>query len=318
MRFIHNFAAIALGLSLCNAVHAEALLSFGVEQQGEVLAKSGPAVVTQNDFDAYLTRIPERDHAAFLNSPARVEQAITQLLVVRHYMAEAKRTGLLEEPIHQALMFQTAAVLIAERMTDRFVQENMLEDYSERAREMFLSSPRRFRHPDRLDFTHLFVRVAADDDQVEAMQQMLDLHEQLENGTSLDELLMEYSEDPLLEDNQGRYQGVDEKEIDGVVRSHLLQLDPGQRSQPFPSSRGWHIVRLDARHEGGAPEDFGEVREHAIKVARNDHRTRLQERLRSRLIDEHSVEIPEGAVRELLKRHGVSWSRDFQDLTTQD
>lgn len=316
---IHTLGLISMIL-VFGSLQAETSdkIHFQIAQQGSVLAQSGPAIVTQGDFDAYMTRIPESDHVAFLNSPSRVEQALTQLVVVRHYMAEAERTGLLEEALHQALMFQTAAVLTADRMTERFVEENTLEDYTDRALEMFLSNPTRFRKSNRLDFTHLLIRVSPEDDQVEAMEKMLELHARLRDGANLDELVLEYSDDPQLENNQGRYRGVDSEELEGTIRRHIELLEPGERSQPFPSGLGWHIVRLDARHDGEVPQSFDEIREHAIDVARREHQSRLQERLRSRLTGDHEFVIPEGAIRELLDRYGASWSRDHEELISED
>lgn len=310
-----------LGLvALLASIHVSAddRVKMEIQQTGSVVATAGPAVVTTNDFHAYMSRIPESDHKGFLQSPARVEQALVQLLEVRLFMAEAYREGLLSDPLHQALIFQTASVLTAERMAEHYMETHVLDDYTDRARELFLADPQRFNMPERLDFTHLLIRVEPEDDQVAAMKQVLDLHEQLEAGAELDDLAQEYSEDPQLANNQGRYQGVEPKELEGTVRRHIEQLEPGERSQPFPSGFGWHIVRLDARHGGGVAENFEEVRERALRAARNDHRARLRDQLRSRLTGEHETVIPEDAIRELLDHYEVTWSRDHEELVIAD
>ncbi|RFF26529.1 MULTISPECIES: peptidylprolyl isomerase [unclassified Wenzhouxiangella] len=317
MRLTYKCFILALGLSLGNAGYADSLLSFSVEQQGDILAQAGPAVVTQRDFDAYMTQIPETDHVAFLNSPARVEKALTQLMLVRQYMVEATRTGLLDDPLHQALLLQTASVLTAERMTEQYIDENTLDDYSDQAHEMYLANPERFREPETLDFSHLLVKRDPDDDQIKLMELMLELNERLKDGADLDELIARYSEDPRVEENRGRYEHVEPDQLERSVRRQLERLEPGERSQPFPSALGWHIVRLDARNEGRIPE-WDEVRDAATEQARNEHRAKLNDRFRSRLAGSHSMQLPEGAVRELLERYNVDWTRDHETLATED
>lgn len=319
--FRRSMALPLLGLMLCTgsmtSVGASELLEVQVAQKGPVLAEAGPAIVTQSDFDAFMARIPEEDHVAFLNSPARVEQALTQLLVARHYMAEAERTGFLENPLHQAVLFQLAARVTAERLTEKYVEENTLDDYSDRAHELYLADPGRFRRPASLDFTHLLISVGPDDDQVAAMKQVLAIHEELEAGKDLADLVAEYSDDPRAGDNQGRYENIDPEQLEGSIRRQLEKLDPGERSEPFPSSLGWHVVRLDAEHEAEVP-GYEDVRQEALEQARNEHRVQLRERLRSRLTRDHQVAIPEGAVRELLERYNVDWNRDYRDLVAED
>lgn len=60
-------------------------------------------------------------------------------------------------------------------------------------------------------------------------------------------LAEQYSEDPGSAVQGGELGWADPNIYDPQFRDVLLQLQPGQYSEPFRSSHGWHIVQLEER-----------------------------------------------------------------------
>src|SRR5688572_3138009 len=58
------------------------------------VAKQGEATVDVHDVDAHMQSIPAKDRASFIDSPKRIEQMLSHMLLRRNLANEARALGL--------------------------------------------------------------------------------------------------------------------------------------------------------------------------------------------------------------------------------
>ncbi|MEX0916233.1 MAG: peptidylprolyl isomerase, partial [Wenzhouxiangellaceae bacterium] len=218
---------------------------------------------------------------------------------------------LIADPLFQAQMYQAAIVQIAERYMTHIWEQERLDDYGDQAEELYLVRKDLLRLPQRADFTHVLIRSAGTRGELDAMKSIFNIYELLAEERPLAELAAEYSEDPQAEHNSGRYDGVDIDSLDKAVAEVVRQLPPGEISQPFRSELGWHIVELHRRYRREIGS-FAQVRERALEVAEQRHRSAVRERILRRLSRQEN-EFQPGAVESLLTRYETS-EQDIEKL----
>ena len=92
--------AILFALASVNAF-AETTPTKVVDRTNSVLAKQGAATVEAIDVDAHLASMPMGDRAGYIDSPKRIEQLLSHLLMRRNMAIEARELGLDKDPIIQ-------------------------------------------------------------------------------------------------------------------------------------------------------------------------------------------------------------------------
>lgn len=277
-------------------------------QTGEALAIYRGSVVTQDDFQAFLETIPSDDRAEFLSSPERVERTLTNMVLGRRALDLARESGeLTAQPLAGRIGLE-AGRLAVDHLRRLFLDEHMLDDYTEVARELFLSRPSEFVVPATVDFAHIVVAPVIDGDPVGGMRMILELYDNALATDDLREIAIAVGESGDHYRAGGDHQNIRLDQLERALAQRLSQMQLGQISEPLRTSSGWHIVQLH-RRDGSDAADFDEVRDQAIDVARARHREDLIVRFRNELL-EGGVELPDGAIREMLARNGVSWTRE--------
>ncbi len=311
MKLLQLLALSAFTTLAVVPIQAQLLPDAPIEQRLEIfthsppIARQGNAVVTVSDMDAYLARLPEEHRSGFLRSRDRVGQAIENLMLPRLLLNEARQSDFIRSKDLHAKLFQSAAVLIGQEYMDHYFAEQELDDYSQLAREIYLTEPERFRSPASLDFTHILVAVGADQGELDGMKRILSIYESLQDGADLENLAAEYSDDPAVVDNQGTYTSVVPDTLDEAVSQALSLMQPGQISEPVRSVFGWHVLRMDANNESRQLE-WDEAREQALQTARIRHMERARERLVQRLRADQLV-VDAEAVQAILDQYEVDW-----------
>lgn len=279
-----------------------------LRQSGDVLARYSDAVVTQTDFDAFLQGIPLRDRSAFLRSPERVEDTLVNMLIGQRALAMAAQNGLLAEELFQGRVLLEAGKIAVESLRNAYLDQYMLDDYTELARELFISRREDFAAEGTVDFAHVIVAAEIDGDPTRGMRDILDLYDAAVERADLRTLAIEIGQSDDPHRAGGDHKAITVSQLEPNIASHLRLMQPGEISEPIRTESGWHVVQLNAVH-GRAPRDFEEVREEAIEVARSRHQDALLGRFRAELMS-GDIQLPEGAIRDLLSRHGVTWSRE--------
>lgn len=291
-------------LSATSMVMAETVeRSLMIRLESEIFATRGETVLTQADFDARLDRIPEDHRVPFLASPERIERAMKDEMLLRMLADDGMEAGLLDDERTQALLWQSAMHLIAERHVENVLEEAELDDYSQQARELWLVGDYRPENPEKFDFTHLLVS-SVERTEARAARLAWQFYEQLEQGAAFGELIEAHSEDPSVEENRGRFTGVSAEELEPEFAAALSDLEQaGEIFEPVQTRYGWHIIRLDRRHPARSMK-YEEALPELKEIARQRHRESVRDRYYASLFDQPG-EIKEGAVRKLLERYGV-------------
>jgi len=284
-----------------------------IERESEVFMRRGSGVVTQLDFDVFLSRMPAHHRPAFVSSPDNISGALNELITPRQIAAEARQEApeVVDDPLLQGQMYQAAIVQIAERYMTHIWEQERLEDYTDQAREIFMVRKDLLRQPLHADFTHVLVRSGGTRGELDAMKSIINVYDLIAEGRSLSDLAAEYSEDPQAKTNSGRYEDVEISTLDPAVASMIQQLQPGQISQPFRSEFGWHILQLNRTWRPDV-ESFEQVREQALEVAEQRHKTQVRERILRRFNMKEN-EFEPGAVEALTARYKAS-DQDMEKL----
>lgn len=287
--------------------------SITVEVESDAFMRRGDGVVTQLDFDVYLSRMPPHHRPAFVSSPDNISSALNELITPRQLAAEAREQApeVVNDPLLQGQMYQAAIVQIAERYMTHIWEEERLDDYTDQAREVYLVRKDLLRPPLHADFTHVLINSGTVRGELDAMKSIINIYDLISEGRTVEDLAAEYSEDRQAGENSGRYEDVEVSTLDSAVAGMVQQLEPGQISQPFRSEFGWHILKLNNRWR---PEigSFDQVREKALELAEQRHKTQVRERVLRR-INLKENEFEPGAVEDLTGRYKAS-EQDLEKL----
>lgn len=271
----------------------------------------GDVVLTQKDIDAYLQRVPAEHRAEVLAGAQRIGDILTNIVLIEGFRPLAAAEGMLDDPDIQARLYLTVGREVRDIYRERFLDSIELDDYSSRARELYLTDPDRFQTPQTIDFRHILVAAGSQRSEIEAMERIIEIHKALTNGADFSEVAVKYSDDPSVAENKGFFEGIDPTNLVSQVAALLARTSQGELSPPVRSQFGWHLVVLEAVHPG-QPQTWEQARERAMSIARERHRTVAYERL-LRDIQDVPHEFAEGAVATLLARYGVVLAEDVSE-----
>lgn len=271
---------------------------------------SGDAVVTHGYLDAFLIeRVPESERGMLLASPDRVGRLLEGLIREQAFFERALRAGVLDQPETQQLLNRVLVSRVAGIYRDHHLSAVELDDYEAQARELYLTERGLFRAPEKVDVLHLLVLVEPSRTEHEAMRRILEVHDLLLSGAEPDAIIEANSEDPTYPENQGLLSGIIASDLVAPVAAVVSGLEPGEWSAPVRSQFGWHLVRLEARHEGVVPS-WEEARSRATQIARERHLQVALERLFREVQDNPAI-FSEGAVAEMRARYSVPAEHSF-------
>lgn len=265
------------------------------------------SILTQDDFAAFLQTIPPGERQAFLRSPERVERTLNNMMLGRRALDLAYAAGSLDaQPLAGRIRLEAGRVAV-DQLRQEFLDTHMLEDYTDVARELFLTRREEFAAPATVDFAHVIIAPVINDDAVAGMRQILEIYDQAIAAGDLRDIAVEVGDS---EDYRagGFHEAIALNQIEPLLAQRLIDLQPGEISEPVRTSSGWHVLQMVAVRERD-DRDFESVKDQAIERARSRHREELIVRFSNELL-EGGIEIPDGAILELLTRHGVSWSRE--------
>jgi peptidyl-prolyl cis-trans isomerase SurA len=135
---------------------------------------------------------------------------------------------------------------------------------------------------------HILLSTNAVRDQDTARKTLDELRERATAGEPFDVLARTYSEDQATASQGGDLGWLSKGAMEPPFEAALANLQPGDISQPFQTSLGWHIAQLLQRREADETETFlrGQARQQLWQIKVEDE-TRLWLR---RLRDEAYVE----------------------------
>ena len=267
-----------------------------------VFAYQGDAVLTQVGIDAAFSNIPERDRMPFIRDGARVDRMVRNIMRTEVIALDAIKNGFDEDPLVVERMIQAAHRELAKAWLDQIPKNAPAADYEAMAYEDYLVNPENYQTKEFLDVTHILIATENRTDE-EALALAMDLRERaIADPASFTALVLEYSDDPAKEQNQGSYPRMTHGQMADQFEDAAFALEnEGDISEPVRTDYGYHIIRLDKRYEP-KQKSFEEVREEAVAEMKKQHQEKHLEIYVKGLLSEGIV-LPEGSVEVMLKRH---------------
>lgn len=98
-----------------------------------------------------------------------------------------------------------------------------------------------------VEVSHIMLR-AGSRDEIKAKTQIFEIHKKLSNGAKWEDLVKQYSEDPGSKDIGGKLRPFGVGALARIPEFEAVAFSlktPGEISDPFQTSFGWHVVRLE-------------------------------------------------------------------------
>lgn len=266
----------------------------------DILASRGKGVVTQDEFDARVDRIPPDVRYSTLRHTGRFRDVLNSLLLKSQLAADAREAGFDKQKIVVDRMQLAGEMELADAWLEHYVEQQGDADYEALAYETYQLRQDEFLTAPRIDVSHILISTAERTDE-EAKSLADSVHEKIEaNPASFDELVGQYSEDPSAVSNKGKFKSVKKGDMVKPFEEAAFALGPGQFSQPVKTVYGYHIIRLDA-HIKPQNLSFAEVRESLVDAERTKHKDRIRNDYLSKLTA-LEVDMSEEALREMVRR----------------
>lgn len=230
------------------------------------LVSRGSVVVTAQDFEAQMQRIPE---AMRLESRATLDRVATMtdtLFVNRALAAEAKAAGFLDDPLVVLRGQQVLEAYQARAWLDNFERTYKFPNLEGRAREIYLSDRAKYTLPETFAVDHILVN-RLDRTPEMGRARINEARAKILGGADFYAVAKEYTNDPGFKQNGGKLGVMPASELDAEIGQVLPRLKIGEVSEPILTRSGFHLVRVTARNPG-RQLPFEDVKESIIEDER--------------------------------------------------
>jgi len=268
----------------------------------QVLAYKGGVTLSQTEIDAVFSKLPDSERLLFIRDGAKVDQLIKSLLQRKVIARDAVTAGYDQEPLIAARLELEKQKELAEAWLQKIMQDAPGADFETLAYEQYLADPDAYRSEEVLDVSHILIGTERRGE-AEARELAVSLRAQLaDSPDTFEEFVLEFSDDPVKENNGGRYVNMHRgMMVEPFEKAAFALHDAGQISEPVRTEYGYHIIRLNSR-SGGELQDYSAVKDEAIARARNDYLDNYRQNYLRRILADPVV-IPEGAVEIMAKRY---------------
>lgn len=247
--------------ALCAAVFSYVCPAVLAADADPVLARRGSAEMTRSELDARLAEIPPDKVVGFLSDPERIDQIVSQVLLVEQLADEAIDAGLDADPrLARQLDLARKRILGQLRLEQLRAEAGRKADAAQLARERYLAEKSRFTVAESRSARHILF---ATDKQSEAdaLAAAEAARARLAAGESFEALARELSDDTGSRDSGGLIADIPRGRTDPAFETALFGLvKPGDRTAPVKSQFGYHLIELESV-QPERQQTFEEVRE---------------------------------------------------------
>ena len=263
-----------------------------------VLAKVGPAVITESDFQAVVAQLPQQQQMMLQIVQGAKEELVTRLAERKLLSLEAEKMGLENSPTFQRALAQTKDDLLAREYLQKEgpgLQAKMkLSDADLQA--YFKAHEKDFVTPAKATARHILVLVngpatsgkGVTDE--EAKKKVAEIQADLKAGKKLEDLAKTYSDDPGSKDKGGLYEDFDPKTMDPAFAKAVEAQPLGVVGEPVKSMYGYHLIEVEKRTPA-APQTFEEAKEKVNEAAGKARQEEVWKSLMAKLKKEFPVTL---------------------------
>jgi peptidyl-prolyl cis-trans isomerase C len=236
-----------------------------------VVAKQGNAAVTLEDVDTFAQRIPQGKRSGFFNSPQRIQDAITSMLLQKQLATEARSAGLDKDPVVQQQVAMATDETLANVRMARLKDDITVPDLTQLAREEYLGHKENYLTGARLDVQHVVIstksRSAAE---AKALAVTVE-KEAVARPDQFDALVDKYSDDPSKETDHGFADATGAKRYGAAfVETANALAKPGAISGIVETKSGFHVIKL-IDHAAQHQQTFADVGDGILARLRVDY-----------------------------------------------
>lgn len=298
---ISSFLAGAVGLVLT----ASAAMAAGNDNDDStVIAKQGAATVLPIDVDAHVATMRPQLRAGFINSPKRIEQMLSQMLLRKNLAIQARELGIDKDPIVQREIESAAESILMRRRIELFREQLEVPDLAQLVKERYLAEAAKFRTDDQAEVVHLLLKTGPNRDDAEARKQLMQWREDVLAGKAeLEDLAEKYSDEPAAKSTRGLLKKAGLSQYVQPFSQAVRELrNPKDLSMPVKTDFGWHLIELRS-FEPGRQLAFEEVEDALLAAERDKYLAAEQEKFISQL-QELPIEASEASIAPLRERYG--------------
>ncbi len=260
--------------------------------------------VTQQDFDARISRIPQKDRLPFLRDGGRVEMVLRKMMLDKRLADEARLAGFDKKPLVELRLQLAMETELADAWLDSVEASKVdVADFELMAKEYYQTHPQEFKQPASVDVAHILIAIENRSDAA-ALELANKVYSQLsEDSSHWDELVLEHSDDPGSKGNSGKYLGVvPGKMVKPFEIAAFALQQVGDISQPVKTIFGYHVIRLDAKN-AAATIPFVDVKLKLIHQQRSMYTKKARTEYLSSINTADDLIIPDCAIEEMMARY---------------
>lgn len=216
--------------------------------QDHVILKVNDEGITESEFQAAFSQLPEDMQRQFGSEPGK--QAFAEQLVrLKILEQEGRKLGVEKDP-------KVAGQLSADRtnIIAAAAAQKLLPAPADAAVQKFYNdNKQKF---EAMELSHILIayqggavppRSGNPPSQQEAMKKTMAIEQQLKQGADFSQMAKQVSDDASSAEHGGVLGPFSPGMLPPEIESHILQLQPGQISDPVPSRYGIHIFKAGAR-----------------------------------------------------------------------
>lgn len=220
------------------SLSAAALIN-GCSDTGNAIAKVNDRSISETEFDAYLKvkRIPQQDKAK--------KERVLQDYLTREALADfIGESELLDQSLLEAEVREFKKQILISRYFEQLLKDKVNE---QAVRNYYASNAEKY-EVKQVNVSHILVRTnpsMSDTERQALLTKAQNLHGKVIAGEAFDEIAKQYSEDKVSAKKGGDLGWLKEGSIDPVFSEKVFSLEEGTVTEPFATTFGYHIVRID-------------------------------------------------------------------------
>lgn len=263
-----------------------------------VLAKVGPAVVTESDFQAVLAQMPQQQQMMVQIVQGAKEELVNRIAEGRLLSLEGKKRGLDKTPEFARTLAQTKDDLLAREYlkaeTPSLQAQMKLSDADLQA--YFKAHEKDFVTPAKASARHILVMVEGPATQGKGMAdeaakaKVAQIQADLKAGKKLEDLAATCSDDPGSKDKGGLYEDFDPKSMDPAFAKAVEAQPLGVVGEPVKSMYGYHLIEVEKRTPA-VPLTFEQAKDKVTEAATKVRQEEVWKGLIAKLKKEFPVTI---------------------------
>lgn len=270
----------------------------------QVVVSRGGVDLTLGDIDAYMQTVPEKDRSTLMGDAHRAETVVLNLLRTKQLAKQAHDMKLDQrESVRYQLSTAESNVLAQARM-DEFVANLKMPDFNQLAKELYVSHPKDYIVPARVDVQHILIGTDKHSD-LEAHDLAENVRKQAQaNPDSFKDLVMKYSDDPSKDRNEGVIENATTgKLVPEFVQGAKALKTKGEISPVVKTKYGYHVLKLIA-NTPARQQTLAEVQPSLVDMLKSQYIDKERVQLLDQMAAEKNVTNPD-AFASLSKRYEV-------------